>query len=264
MSRIAMPARIVLALLISTVASNADAQTKPRVTHTAPRRALPVPRAYVLGGVSFLFGDGDFTDHRAIKTNAEDGSFDASYSNPNSTGFGVAGGVRLWKYLGARIGVEHYASDSAADVALSVPHPFFFQRPRTLSTSVDGVHHDETWIHAHALATFVASRRLQLSVFGGPSFVNMTQGAITDVTYADVFPYDVITLGQVHTTESSTSKVTFGGGADVLYYFSKAVGVGGTVEFASAESTIATATGGNVTVTSGGPRVGVGISIRFR
>ena len=110
MSRIAMPVRIVFVLLISTIASAADAQTKPRVIHTAPRRAQPVPRAYVLGGVSFLFGDGDFTDHRTIKTNAEDGSFDAAYTNPNSTGFEVAGGVRLWKYLGARIGVAHYAA----------------------------------------------------------------------------------------------------------------------------------------------------------
>ena len=57
-----------------------------------------------------------------------------AYTNPNATGFGVAGGIRLWKYLGARIGVSHYSSDSAADVALSVPHPFFFQRPRTLSS----------------------------------------------------------------------------------------------------------------------------------
>jgi len=264
MSRIAMLARIVLVLLISAVASAADAQTKPRVVHTAPRRAQPIPRGYVLGGVSFLFGDGEFTDHRVIKTNAEDGSFDASYTNPNATGFDVAGGIRLWKYLGARIGVSHYSSDSAADVALSVPHPFFFQRPRTLSTTADGVRHDETWIHAHAMATFVANKHLQLSVFGGPSFLNMTQETITDVAYTDVFPYDVITLGQVRTTESSASQVTFGGGADVLYYFTRTVGVAGTIEFASAETTVATASSGSVTVTSGGPRVGVGLSIRFR
>jgi hypothetical protein len=264
MSRIAMPVGIVLTLLISTVASVADAQTAPRAFHTAPRHAQPMARGYILGGVSFLFGDGDFTDHRTIKTNAEDGSFDANYTNPNSTGFEVAGGVRLWKYLGARIGVAHYSSGGAADVALSVPHPFFFQRPRTLSATADGVRHDETWIHAHALATFVANKHFQMSVFGGPSFVNMTQGEITDVTYTDVFPYDVITNGQVRTADSSASEVTFGGGADVLYYFTKVVGVAGTVEFASAKTTLATANGGSVTVTSGGPRAGVGLSIRFR
>ena len=92
----------------------------------------------------------------------------------------------------------------------------------------------------------------------------MTQGAITDVAYTDVFPYDVITLGQVRTTESSASKVAFGAGADVLFYFTKTVGVAGTVEFASAETTLTTANGGSITVSNGGPRVGAGLSIRFR
>ena len=96
------------------------------------------------------------------------------------------------------------------------------------------------------MATFVANKHLQLSVFGGPSFLNMTQGTITDVAYTDVFPYDVITLGQVRTTESSASQVTFGGGADVLFYCTRAVGVAGTMEFASAKSTFATASGGSV------------------
>jgi len=264
MSRIAVPARIILVLLISTVSVAANAQTTPSRTHTAPRRALPVPRGYVIGGVSFLFGDRDFTDHRVIRTNAEDGSFDASYTNANATGFEVAGAVRLWKYLGARIGVAHYSSDSAAEVSLSVPHPFFFQRPRALSSPVDGIRHDETWIHAHALATFVATRQLQVSVFGGPSFLDMTQGAVTDVTYTDVFPYDVITLNQVMTTGRSASKVAFGAGADVLFYFTKSVGVAGSIEFARAPTTFPTANGGSATVTGGGPRAGVGLSIRFR
>lgn len=257
------PSTIAVVLFISAAAAAADAQTTPRRTTAAPRRVPIPPRSYVLGGVSFVFAASDFTDHRVIKANAEDGSFEASYANPGATGFEVATGLKLWKYLGARVGLSRHATDTAADLTLSVPHPFFFQRPRTLSSSVDGLRHEETWIHAHALAMFAANRNLQVSVYGGPSFLNMQQDAIGDVTYTDTFPYDSITLGQVTTMERSASKVTFGAGADVLYFFSKRVGVAGTVAFASAKTTFDTANQGRITVNNGGPRLSAGVSIRF-
>ena len=259
-----MLARIVLVLLISTVASAADAQTKPRVVHTAPRRAQPIPRGYVLGGVSFLFGDGDFTDHRVIKTNAEDGSFDASYTNPNATGFDVAGGIRLWKYLGARIGVSHYSSDSAADVALSVPHPFFFQRPRTLS-SCSGWRSAQRDVGPRACDGDIRCQQ-------APATIGVWRPVVPEHDARDDHRralHGRVPLRRHHARSGAhdgEQRVT----GDVrrrrrrVVYFTKTVGVAGTIEFASANSTFATASGGSVTMTSGGPRVGVGLSIRFR
>lgn len=66
----------------------------------------------------------------------------------------------------------------------------------------------------------------------GPELPCLTP--IGDFTYSDVYPYDSITFTRAETTAAKKSKIGFHGGADVACFFSRQLGVGGTIQISSA------------------------------
>ncbi len=95
-------------------------------------------------------------------------------------------------------------------------------------------------------------------VFGGPSFFTVKQSVVTAVQRNEAYPFDEATFSgaTVATEEESTNG--FNIGADVAWYFTKNVGVGGIVRFSSATAAFSVGD-----VDAGGALVGGGLRLRF-
>jgi len=222
-----------------------------------------MPRGYVLLGVGYALTQNDFEETVTPRSNAENGSSTLSYDVNRAFGFEGAAAVRVWKSFGLRGGVGWSSGTVEATLDASIPHPFFFDQPRTTSAAIDGLDRTETAMGLHALAMFPINRRMQLAVFAGPTWIQLSQDTVQGVSFTEAYPYDTIAVASAVTAESSDTKVTLGGGADFNYFFSKSVGLGASVQFAQADVELITMNGNAKTVKAGGTKAGFSLTIRI-
>ncbi|MSO45485.1 MAG: hypothetical protein EXQ59_01785 [Acidobacteria bacterium] len=224
----------------------------------------PVPaRGFVVVNGGYELTSNDFADAGSSPENAEQARFTTDYTVNTGPAFDVAGGVAIWRRLGLGVGVER--SSRATPVALtgSVPHPFFFNRDRSVSGTVTGLTREELAVHVKATVVAPIGTRVQVLLFGGPSFFLVTQGVITDFTWTEAYPYDVATFNTARPTSAKASKVGFHAGADVAVFFTRQIGVGGTVQFAGASVALTAAGGESLDAQAGGIKAGGGLRLRF-
>src|SRR3954469_24801466 len=89
-------------------------------------------RVFIDCGGGMQLGSKSFNASHTEQVFAEESTWEARYPAEDAVLFGVGGGVRLWKALFA--GVSYTRLDHPERVAVSakVPHPFFFNQPRTV------------------------------------------------------------------------------------------------------------------------------------
>ena len=112
-------------------------------------------------------------------------------------------------------------------------------------------------------------RGVRVRVFGGPSFFRVQQDAVDEVDYnQDYLVFSPVNSVSITTfTQRQVEGTGWGGhvGADVSYFFTHVVGVGGFARFTRGsvdiENTLAG--GGTVTVKAGGVQAGGGLRLRF-
>ena len=93
----------------------------------------------------------DASDRFEFEKNLEIGTTDVDYSVQG--GFVFDGGIsyRVWKNLAAGVSVSYFTRDEGASTTSSIPHPFFFQQPRSISGDATGVKRTETAVHVQAV-----------------------------------------------------------------------------------------------------------------
>lgn len=218
-------------------------------------------RAFISGNVGWQLSSKTFSDTRTLldtgQVDPERRKFTASYETESGTTFDVGGAVRVWRSLGAGVAVTRYAKTNDIAIEGTVPHPFFFNRDRAVSGTADGTR-NEVAVHVDAVWVVPVNPRMQVAVFGGPTFFNVKQTVVNDFSFTQQYPYDEATFSGARVTEESGSVTGFNAGADVAYYFTEVIGVGGIIRFSrgSFES-------GAGKIDVGGPEVGVGVRIRL-
>lgn len=222
-----------------------------------------VGRGYVVLGGGYLATPNDFEDGAAKRINAEDGRYDTSYNVKGGPGFEAAAGVTVWKRLGVRGGVGRFSTTADGTFEASIPHPFFFNKPRGISASVPGLQREELALNVHLAGLVPLGPRAHATIFGGPSWIQVKQTMVTDFSYTDAYPYDTAAFGVATTTARSGSKVAIGGGAALGYFLTKAIGLEGNVQFVQAKVPLSGAGGTSRTVKAGGFKGGVGFVARF-
>ena len=228
---------------------------------------LPATAAAQIGGyVSFNGGtqatSTSFDDNVVFPEFREDADFDAAYGVGTGTVFDGGGGVRLANGLGFGLGVSRFNKVDPVSIDARVPHPFFFDRPRSLSGSRPDLTRQETAVHVEVRWFAPVSDAMELSVFGGPTFFDLQQDLVTSIAYEHSYPYDEASFGSASTTALSASAVGFHAGADIGFFFSEAVGVGALLRY-SAASIDLPSDDGAVPVDAGGFHVGGGLRLRF-
>ena len=174
----------------------------------------------------------------------------------------MSGGVRLGRTVGIGVGVSRAALDVETTVSAQVPHLFFFDRDRSISGTAP-LTRAETAVHVQVIAVLPVSDAFAVSVFGGPTFFNVTQDLVSDVEFTHRYPYDTATFSAATTVSTQESKVGFNVGADVAYYFSSSVGVGWLTRYSGATIDLPSANGGTVSITAGGLHTVGGLRLRF-
>lgn len=245
-----------------------DVTTQPKtLAQPTPAQRLttqPVARhGFLIVNGGYQLTSNNFTDGATRRQYAEDGRVDTTYKVNAGPAFNVAAGARVWKALGVGVGVSRFSTSTPATLTGSVPNPFFFNQPRSISGSVGGLKREELAVHVQARGMLEAGPRLEVMAFGGPSFFQVKQSVVTDFSISESYPYDAATFQSAITTQSTTSKIGVNAGGDVAFFFTRQVGVGVTAQFAGTTVEIEGVGGAKHDLKVGGGTVGGGLRIRF-
>lgn len=219
-------------------------------------------RGFVVVNGGYQVISHDFEASSTFRANVEDAHFATEYEVKGGPAFDVAGGVALWRRLTVGVGLTRFSRSTPSTLSGDVPHPFFFNRPRTVTGQVTGLKHEELAVHVQARVASPVGPRLQVAAFGGPSWFQVTQGIVTTFTWNESYPFDSASFAGAVTERAKGSKLGFNTGADVAFFFTRQLGVGGGVQYSSA--TVELETASNVQeAKAGGLHIGGGLRLRF-
>jgi hypothetical protein len=221
-------------------------------------------RVYVSVNGAYQSAGDDFTETVTFFENQENGTFSTDYDVKSGPAFNVSVGAGIWRYLGVGVGVTRYSKSTPIALSASVPHPFYFNQARSVSGDIGGLKREELAVHVQARATFLPTPRIQAVVFGGPSFFNVKQGIVNDFEITESYPYDTASFSRGISTTADESNIGFNAGADVGYFFTRQVGVGGSVQWAGTTIDVPASGGtGTFEIMAGGEQAGLGLRLRF-
>ena len=164
--------------------------------------------------------------------------------------------------LAVGVGFSRFSKDRETAVSAGIPHPFFFNRVRPIE-GIATTSRTEVAVHIQAHWLVPVNERVQVAVFGGPTFFSVEQDLVREITFADEFPFETARFVSARAQQQSESAVGFYVGADVATFFTPNVGVGGLVRFSRATVDLSSADGSMLSVDAGGLQVGGGLRLRF-
>ena len=199
-----------------------------------------------------------FTDNVAFTAFVEEGDFDATYDIATGVIVDVGGGVALGRGLALGVGYSRFSRNDDAGVDARVPHPFFFNRDRSIAGSVTNLTRTETAVQLQ-LRWFAPLRgRVSVGFFGGPTFFAVTQELVTAVDFSQSYPFNEASFTSASTGKDSASAVGYHVGADVGFFFSRSVSVGVLARWSRASVDLVSEDDGLVSIAAGG-----GLRLRF-
>ena len=204
----------------------------------------------------------------------EDADFGAHYSLPRGASFDFGGGFMFTPLVGVGVSVSGTAHEDTATVNARIPHPRFFDAFATDTAPTDEVlQRIESGVNLQVMLVPLRTDRVRFRVFGGPTYFRVEQDAVTNILFNQTF--GVFTpSNEIEITGSEVERVEANAwglhaGADVSFFFSRVVGVGGFAKFSRGnldlENTLATTLDqdGSLNITAGGFQVGGGIRLKF-
>jgi hypothetical protein len=253
---------LLFVILTCALCTAAEAQTRPPAPRPAPpRRPIVNEKVFFSAGILFQVNSNDFTDTATIRRNAENGRLETAYDVGGGLAFDVSGSYLVWKQLAIGVGLTLFSSSTTTTIDAQVPHPFFFNQPRTVTGEFDG-DRSETAVHIQAKWLVPVNDKMLVTIFGGPSFFTIEQDIVSDFEYSESYPFDTATFTRAIAASQSESAVGVNVGGDVAYFFTPNVGVGGTVQYSGATVEM-TVPSGTADVKAGGLQVGGGLRLRF-
>jgi hypothetical protein len=226
-------------------------------TPSSAAKAASAERAIVSINASYLTASRTFDDSRSFDLYAEQGSFSTDYDVEARVGVDAGVFVKVWQQLAAGVAFTTHKDDRDLVIEGSVPHPLLFNQPRAIEGTAPGTR-EETAVHLQFAYVVPINRNLRVVVFGGPSFFTVKQSVVTGITYDEAYPFDDATFSGADVEIEEEDKTGFNVGADVAYFFTNSVGVGGIIRFSQTKVTFSLGE-----VDAGGVMVGGGVRFRF-
>lgn len=249
--------RVPILLVLTFVAAAAPS------AEAQPSAAPVLPRAVASLGAAWQATTRSFGDSFMFDQYAEQAKVEVDYEVNAGPVYEGGLGVRVWRAFGLGVSVSKFKDTAAAKVTGSVPHPFFFNRSRSVDGDQTGISRDETSVHAQAMFFVRASSHVLVVVSGGPSFVTARQEFVHDVNWDESYPFDTATFRSADVRQQSGNALGFNAGADVIFRIGRSFGLGGLVRYTQATIDLEPAVGRTVQVETGGLQAGAGIRIFF-
>ncbi len=248
-----MHLRMFVFVAILAAALLAVGATPARAQSSAPERG------YITGAADFLVAGTSFTDTIHPIEFGEAATITTSYPSKTAFGFEAGGGVRVWRRLAVGVSIGRVTRSNDASVDAKVPHPFFFNQPRSVTGSATGIERAETAVNVIASWVAPLGERWQLAIGGGPTWIDLEQDVVTDITVNQTYPYDTATFASATTQRVSEGRAGFNVGADAAFLFSRHAGLAFGARYTHAHIPL-TAT---AATDAGGGHVSVGLRFRF-
>lgn len=178
-------------------------------TNNAVAQPTPTDRIVVRLDVGSRPASRTFGTHRRFTVFAEQGSFETNYGVDQ--GSVVDGGISylLWRNLAVGLDVSSYRSINTAQITSQLPHPFFFDLPRTTTGVSGGLARHELGVHIQSLWVSQLTDWLVMSLSGGPSLISARQDLVSSVEHAEIgFPFEAPIF--VNHTVNAESGITVG------------------------------------------------------
>jgi opacity protein-like surface antigen len=236
----------------------------------AAAQSAAAPRVYVSVNGGMLWSDNTISQSFSVEKNFEPAPITADIDEKRGVAIDAGVVYRLAGHIGVGFAASVMNHESDANVHASIPHPFFFDRPGDPGTvpgkrDVDGTTNAKRReTAAHIEAVYLVPGRVDFMVFGGPTLFRAKQTLVTDVTYAESFPFDTATYTGATTVDSTSDWATgFHVGADAAWKFSRNFGLGGIVRYSRAKVEFNAANNSAIKGDVGGIVAGGGVRIAF-
>ena len=204
-----------------------------------------------------------FTDNVGFIEFHEDADFDADYAVGTGVVFDGGAGVRLANGIGLGVAVSRFERLDPVSLDARIPHPFFFNRPRSLTGTEADLTRLETAVHVEVRWFESVSDTVELAVFGGPTLFNVRQDLVTAIGYDHAYPYDEASLASTTTAAASASAIGFHAGTDIGFFFSETVGMGALIRYSGGSVDLPGEGESLVPIDTGGFHIGAGLRLRF-
>ena len=198
----------------------------------------------------------------------ETASFTNSYNQPRGSRFDFGGGYMFTSVIGLGMSFTGTANEELPDLGIRIPHPTHFDaHANDVGTGDAKLQRVETGINIQAMINATpTSDNLRVRVFAGPTFFRVKADTIDSVRYNQdfmtVLPIQVVDITGYQFSESEGTGWGVHAGADVSYFFSRTVGLGGAMSFSRGTVELADMAG-PFKVKAGGLQTGVGFRLRF-
>lgn len=177
----------------------------------------------------------------------------------------VDAGLRLHVAGGLGIGVVGFSTMGKAKgtVDARIPHPFYYGKLRAISGDLTGLDRKETGAHLELSYTADVSDAFGVALFGGPTFYNVEQALVNDVTYTESYPYDTAAYASAPTATVKETGIGYHAGLELIWRLGRRVGLAGLVRYTTADIPLTVGTGNSVDLKAGGMQAGLGLRFGF-
>jgi outer membrane protein with beta-barrel domain len=199
---------------------------------------------------------------RSLATNqtpeiyGEASSFASTQDVGGGAFFDISGGYKVWRNLVAGIGITHVGSTTDLTVDARIPDPLLFDAPRSVTTTVNDVHHSQTAINLTGTWMMPVTDKVDVGYQFGPTIFLVSQDLPGVPTVSE--PGPTITSLPLEKSDKTTVGLHFG--IDVTYLVTPRFGVGGLVRYTWGSVDL---DGADDSLTVGGFQIGVGARLRF-
>ena len=211
---------------------------------TAPAGAAAQGTRDAWGGLAFVtVGAGVQTESPAFGYNFSTAVFDetarAGLDTPGKNGlsFEVGGGIRLVQNLGFGVTYARYSKERTATLSASIPSPIYFNDESTALRQFP-LTRTENAVHFQMIYRIPLVERLQMGVFGGPSFFHCTDDSVERFQLeGEISPAEdwSVNFSEVTQTVHKDDAWGYNAGADVTYMFTRRLGFGVSMRYSRAK-----------------------------
>ncbi len=254
---------VAFALVILACANPAAAQLWPR----SPARVAAAQERF---RISISAGHQptrtSFAEEQTFDQYLEQGSFTFGRTLDKAVFFDGGVAVRLWRRLHAGAAVSIFEDRGAGAVTARVPHPLYFEKPRTVTGEVSDVTRREIGQHISAGWQIPDVDGLDLIVFGGPSIFTTEQLFVTTLTMGldkEVYPFDSLAFPGTVTEKDRKHVLGYHAGVDMMWRFTNTIGAGALLRYTHGRKDFTPTGGDPVEIEVGGLHVGGGVRLMF-
>ena len=245
-----------LALALATSVTSAAQEAEPASAKKKGRRVR------VLANGLYNPTDIGFSETSTFTSFLEEGRSTRSYDGGKGVVFEAGAIVDVWQNLGAMGSFELYQSDFDGVFEEILPHPLYFEHPRTLEGEIGGLEYSEKALHLDAVYTR-DFEKITVDLFGGPSLFFTNTEILNTVNTDSAYPFDEVTLSSTSNTTIDDNPIGFNAGGAVTWRLTEVFGIAFQARYSHATIGIAREGGEAIELDAGGFRVGGGIRLSF-